>query len=122
VFTAMIASATWNVARMRQSCTGGYANATDVAEYLVARGMPFRTAHAVSAKIVRQCIDKNCNIEDLPFSDFAAASPLFQDDIYLKITPDACVQARDIPGGPASSRVQAQIEELIRFCRAADSP
>jgi argininosuccinate lyase len=117
VFTAMIASAKWNTERMAASCTGGYANATDVAEYLVKKGLPFRTAHTVSACIVRFCIDKKCNIEDLTLSRLQEAagvySSLIAADIYECITPAACVAARDIPGGPAPERVREQIRALI---------
>ena len=57
VFTAMIASAQWNIENLEKSCEGGFANATDVAEYLVRKGMPFRTAHSVAAKTVRMALD-----------------------------------------------------------------
>jgi argininosuccinate lyase len=121
VFTAMIASAKWNTERMAASCTGGYANATDVAEYLVKKGLPFRTAHTVSAQIVRHCIGKKCNIEDLTLAELQLAagahSSLIAADIYAQITPEACVTARNIPGGPAPERVCEQITALRSICK-----
>jgi argininosuccinate lyase len=121
VFTQMIFSAEWNIERMALSCVGGFSNATDVAEYLVRKGLPFRSAHEVSAKIVRACIQKKCNIEDLPLETLREASPLIEKDIYKKITPAACVEARNIPGGPAAEQTRAQIQELAAFCAQADT-
>jgi argininosuccinate lyase len=126
VFTAMIGSAKWNTGRMAASCTGGYANATDVAEYLVKKGLPFRTAHTVSAQIVRFCIGKKCNIENLTLSSLQTAagthSALIAADIYAKITPAACVTARDIPGGPAPERVKSQIATLKGYLKGEGVP
>lgn len=116
VFTHMIASATWNVERMESSCTGGHANATDIADYLVRKGMPFRTAHGVAAKAVRMCIERGCNLEDLPLQDFHACSDLFGDDVYKLITPHACVSGRDVAGGPAPCQVALQIADLQSWC------
>jgi argininosuccinate lyase len=121
VFTQMIFSAEWNTERMALSCVGGFSNATDVAEYLVRKGLPFRSAHEVSAKIVRTCIQKSCNIEDLPLKTLREASTLIEQDIYKKITPASCVEARNIPGGPAAEQTRAQIEELAAFCAQADA-
>jgi argininosuccinate lyase len=119
VFTAMMATVKWNTERMAASCTDGYANATDVAEYLVKKGLPFRTAHTVSAQIVRFCIEKKCNIEDLTLAELQAVagthSSLIAADIYAKITPAACVASRDIHGGPAPERVREQIRALRAY-------
>ncbi|MDR3312123.1 MAG: argininosuccinate lyase [Spirochaetaceae bacterium] len=118
VFTAMIATARWNVDRMAESCGGGFSNATDVAEYLARKGLPFRTAHAVSAGIVRECIEKKCAIEDLTLEDLRRHSPLVQGDIYSLIAPLACVEARNLPGGPAPDQTHRQIQALRDFCAA----
>ncbi|MDR1786526.1 MAG: argininosuccinate lyase [Spirochaetaceae bacterium] len=116
VFAAMIGSAAWRVDRMRAACSGGFGNATDLAEYLVRRGMPFREAHGVAAGIVRLCIEKNCPIEDLPLGDLRAASPLIEGDVYDKLRPESCVEARDLPGGPAPRRTEEHIAALRDFC------
>ncbi len=119
VFTYMIGTAKWNVERMASSCTGGHANATDLADYLVRKGMPFRTAHAVAAGVVRECIDSGVSdMVDLPFERFSTHSPLIETDVYAHLTPRACVSARDLPGGPHPSRVAEQIAELEAFVRA----
>ena len=117
VFTKMIGTARWNTQRMAASCTGGHANATDVAEYLVRKGMPFRTAHGVAAKAVRMCIDRGCNIEDLPLEDLQSCSHLIEEDIYSLITPRACMEARKVTGGPAPEAVAVQIHALRQWCK-----
>lgn len=116
VFTAMIGSAEWNTIRMEASCTGGHANATDVADYLVRKGMPFRTAHGVAAKAVRLCIERGCNLEELSLEDFASCSALIQKDIYEFLAPRDCVEGRNITGGPAPSQVKQQIDSLRKWC------
>ncbi len=119
VFEAMIATAQWNTQRMAASCDGGFANATDVADYLVRKGLPFRTAHGVAAQAVRLCIARGLGaIEELPLADLQALSPLFAADIYAQITPRACVEARSVTGGPAKSRVEVQIAALRAFAAA----
>jgi argininosuccinate lyase len=111
---------------MEESCTGGYANATDIAEYLVKKGLPFRTAHTVSAGIVRYCIAKGCNIEDLTLQEMkeaaGASSALIAPDLYECITPAACVAARDIAGGPAPGRVKEQIASLKAYLNGDGVP
>lgn len=115
VFTKMISSAKWNVQKMAKACEGGFLNATDVADYLVRKGLPFRTAHGVSASLVRTAIEKGCKLEDLSIEDFKASSPLIDKDIYDFITPEACVNARKTDGGPAHEKVMEQIELLKQF-------
>ena len=119
VFEAMIATARWNTQRMAASCDGGFANATDVADYLVRKGLPFRTAHGVAAQAVRLCIARGLGaIEEMPLADLQAISPLFGADIFAQITPRACVEARSVTGGPAKARVEAQIAALRAFAAA----
>lgn len=117
VFTYMISSAKWNIAKMAEGCKGGYLNATDVADYLVRKGMPFRTAHGVSAKAVRIAIEKNCELEELSMDVWKNCSDLIDDDIYNWISAKACVEARKTIGGPASERVAEQIAELSKFVK-----
>lgn len=120
IFTHMIGSAKWNVDRLAASCSGGHANATDLADYLVRKGMPFRTAHAVSAGVVRECIDLGISdMIDLPFEKFSKHSPLIGEDVYSRLSPRACVDARNLPGGPNPERVKDQIASLVKFVRSA---
>lgn len=117
VFRQMIESARWNKEKMRQSCEGGFSNATDVADYLVKKGVPFRRAHELSAKCVRLCIEKGLKaIECLTLSELKNICPDFEADLFSQITPEACVNARNITGGPAPSQTEKQIKELSDFC------
>ena len=115
IFTQMIKTATWNKKNMAAGCDGGYLNATDVADYLVRKGLPFRTAHGVSAGLVRIAIEKNCLLEELDFSEYQKASVLFQKDIYELITPKKCVEIRKTTGGPSPLALEKQIEQLLAF-------
>ncbi len=116
VFEVMIKTAEWNLPKMVESCFGGFANATDVADYLVRKGMPFRVAHGVSAKCVRLAIDSGLSaIEELSLGDIKKISPLFEEDIFEKITPKACMTARKTTGGPGN--IDKQIEALKAFCK-----
>lgn len=115
IFSEMVRTAKWNEKNMTDSCEGGFLNATDVADYLVRKGMPFRTAHGVSAKLVRSAIEKNCKLEELDFSEYKKASQLFENDIFELITSKKCVEIRNITGGPASEQVQKQIDVLEKF-------
>lgn len=115
IFSEMVRTAKWNEKNMADSCQGGFLNATDVADYLVRKGMPFRTAHGVSAKLVRSAIENNCKLEELDFSEYKKASPLFENDIFELITSKKCVEIRNITGGPASEQVQKQIDVLEKF-------
>ena len=115
IFSEMVRTAKWNEKNMAESCEGGFLNTTDVADYLVRKGMPFRTAHGVSAKLVRSAIEKNCKLEEIDFSEYKKASPLFENDIFDLITSKKCVEIRNITGGPASEQVQKQIDVLEKF-------
>ncbi|MCR4823141.1 MAG: argininosuccinate lyase [Treponema sp.] len=116
VFEAMIKSARWNLPQMKDSCFGGFANATDVADYLVRKGLPFRLAHGVSAKCVRLAIDSGLSaIEELKLEDMKKISDLFEEDIFEKITPQACMEGRKTTGGPGA--IDQQIKILEDFCK-----
>ena len=119
VFRQMIATATWNVERMAASCEGGFSNATDLAEYLVKKGLPFRTAHTVAARVVRRALEAGLSrIEDLPLEQLQEESPLIEQDVYELLSPKACVENRKGKGSPAPCRVQEQLEALHSFCAA----
>ena len=115
IFTEMVRTASWNKDIMTGACDGGYLNATDIADYLVRKGMPFRTAHGVSAGLVRIAIEKGCLLEELSFEEYQKASSLFEKDIFELITPAKCVEIRKTIGGPAPSEVQKQIDKLSAF-------
>ncbi len=109
VFAPMLATMRVNVERMHDRAKGGFINATDAADYLAARGVPFREAHAVIGNLVKLAEDKDVALEDLSLEDFQQLSPVFQADIYDYIKIEKCVAARNIPGGPAIPAVEAAI-------------
>ena len=121
IFTEMVRTAKWNAKSMEDACDGGFLNATDIADYLVRKGMPFRTAHGVSAGLVRKAIDKNCKLEELSFEEYKSASELFEKDVLELIKPANCVEIRKTTGGPASEKVQIQIDKLNDFVKTAES-
>jgi argininosuccinate lyase len=118
MFAGMIRDAQFNIKRMKAACSGGFLEATDTAEYLVRKGLPFRKAHEIAALIVRDCIEAGQrHITDMPLSRLRERSKLFEDDIYKALTPAACVKARSLPGGPAPKEVRRQIRVLRKKLR-----
>ena len=114
IFAGMMKTAQFNLKRMKTACIGGFLEATDTAEYLVRKGLPFRQAHETAALIVRECIEKgHKHISSLSLAELKKHSKLFDEDIYKAITPFACVKGRDLPGGPAPKEVRRQIK-IIR--------
>ncbi len=113
MFRGMMESADFNLARMKAACAGGFLEATDAAEYLVRKGLPFRKAHETAALIVRDCIEAGQRgIASRTLAELQARSELFDEDVYKALTPLACVKARALPGGPAPAEVRRQIREL----------
>lgn len=109
VFTSMIQTASWNKEKMKASCYGGYANATDLADYLVKKGIPFRKAHEYSASCVRLAIEKKVNLEDLSLQDLKKICPDIGEDIFDVLPPECCKEARQTTGGPGNSKVAEQL-------------
>ncbi len=105
VFTKMLSTMTVNKAAMYKGAQGGFANATDVADYMVKKGLPFREAHEVVGKMVFYCIKNNKSIDALTIEEFKDCSILFEQDIYEAISLQKCVNDRKLPGGPAKSTV-----------------
>ena len=111
VFAKMIATMTVNKDSMLRGAKGGFTNATDVADYLVKHGLPFRDAHAVVGKMVAYCIEKDTVIDALTLDEFKSFSELFGDDIYDAISLTTCVNQRKLTGGPAIETVKKLIEK-----------
>ena len=96
---------------MARECGVGHLAATDVADYLAKRGLPFREAHAVVGHLVLMCEKRGCNLEDLPFEGvFREASPLFERDITEALDIPSIVAARTTEGGTAPAAVAAQLQ------------
>ncbi|OIQ09942.1 argininosuccinate lyase 1 [Moorella thermoacetica] len=110
VFTPMLATARFRVERMRADASRGFAAATDVAEYLVRKGLPFREAHAVVGSLVLHCLREGRSFQDLSVEEWQSFSPLFDNDIFGCLEAEACVNGRNLPGGPAPEAVGKAIE------------
>jgi argininosuccinate lyase len=113
-YTGMLRTMTINKDRMKLAAAGGYTNATDLADYLVKKGMPFRDAHAVSGRLVKHCILKNCALLDLSLEEFQYFSSVITEDIYEAISLETCVNGRRITGGPAAATVKKSIDNAYK--------
>ncbi len=113
IFATMLPALGFNLDRMRRAAAESFSLATDVADYLVKKGLPFREAHGIVGGLVRECEQRRCELTQLPLDVYKAASPLFEGDI-LDLDVDAALAARDIPGGTAPRRVREAAESLRR--------
>jgi argininosuccinate lyase len=101
-----------NEKNMYESAKKGYINATDLADYLVVKGMPFRDAYNVSGKAVSYCIGRGCALEDLPVEEFRQFSDLIEEDIHQRLSLKTCVERRNSAGGTSPASVRKQIEYI----------
>ncbi len=108
VFKSMISTMRVNEGKMRTAAAQGFTNATDAADYLVKKGMPFRDAHKVIGEIVAYCISRNKAIEEMTISEFKEFSELFENDVYDAISLETCVNLRNVTGGTSTFQVKQQ--------------
>ena len=116
LFTGMIATMKFRKDNMAKSALGGFTNATDAADYLVNKGVPFRDAHGIIGRMVLYCIDKNCSIDDLSLEELKNLSDKFEADIYDAISLKTCVEKRltiGAPGSEAMKQVIAMSKEYL---------
>ena len=116
-FTPMIETMTVLKDNMRNAAAKGFINATDCADYLVGKGLPFRDAYKATGELVALCIDKNLTLETLPIEEYKKICPLFDDEIYTAINLEKCVADRLVPGGPSKESVEAQIKAAKDFIK-----
>lgn len=115
VFCDMIATMTVKKDNMLQGSKGGFTNATDVADYLVKKGLPFREAHSVVGQMVYYAVTNNKNLDEFTPEEFAKFSNIIGDDIYDAISMETCVNDRKIIGGPAKATVEKAIAKAEKF-------
>ena len=118
VFAAMVDTMTVLPQNMRAAASKGFLNATDCADYLTKKGMPFRDSYKISGKLVYLCTEKNCTLEDLSLTELKKLSPLFAPDVYEAIRLDTCVSQRKSYGGPAVEQTSMQIAAIEHFIAA----
>jgi argininosuccinate lyase len=115
ILSPMVASMKVNAENTYRAAQKGFINATDLADYLVKKGMPFRSAYKIVGQIVADCIKKNCVLDEYSLSDYQAFSPLFAEDLYGEISLETCVQKRCSEGGASPKSVRAQIMQMKEF-------
>ncbi len=99
---------------MRRAASEGFATATDLADYLVKKGLPFREAHEAVARAVRFAAEQGKDLADVALADLQRFSPLIAEDVYAVLTLEGSLNARDHPGGTAPSQVRAAIARARR--------
>lgn len=110
IFSPMIETMTVLTDNMKKAAGEGFINATDLADYLVKRGMPFRTAYKISGRLVALCIEKHTVLEDLPLSEYRQFSELFDEQLYDAVNLENCVKRRISEGGTSVESVERQIK------------
>ena len=115
VFAPMLATMTTLPDNMKKAAQGGFINATDLADYLVKKGMPFRSAYKISGQLVAKCIAEGCVLETLPLEAYRQYSDLFDEDLYQDIDLLTCVQKRISEGGTSVQSVEDQIAYVKEF-------
>jgi argininosuccinate lyase len=119
-FIPMLDSAKILTENMRKAAAKGFINATDCADYLVAKGIPFRDAYKAVGILVARCIELNSDLETLPLEEYAAANPAFGNDVYEAINLDRCVTERKSYGGPSPENVTAQAARILALLKTIE--
>jgi argininosuccinate lyase len=114
VLNEMLPSIKFNIKKMHETATEGYSTATDMAEYLVKKGLPFRRAHEVTGRIVLSCIGKKKKFEELTLKELNQFSPLISDDIYSFLKPEESVRGKKSTGSTSPEEVRRQIKRHMR--------
>ncbi len=117
VFVPMIDTMKALPDNMRAAASGGFINATDCADYLVRKGMPFRTAYKITGELVAECITKKTDLESLSLEEYRAHTELFSADIYENISLERCVEKRTSKGGTTKSSVLCQVKYIREFLK-----
>jgi len=112
IYREMISTMKIKKDSMAAAAKYGYMNATDAADYLVSKGLPFRDCHEIIGSLVLHCINKGCAIEDLPLEELKKFSDKFDRDIYEKITPEACIRGKRSQGSTSFESVKKQLQDL----------
>ena len=115
VMTGMLRTATWRKDNMKKAAGLGFTNATDAADYLAKKGMPFRDAHEVVGKLVLYCEQNGKAIDALSLAELQSLSPMFKDDVFDALSLEACVQRRAVFGGPNADSVIKHIKLIRKF-------
>ena len=116
-FTPMFKTMTVLKDNMRRAAASGFINATDCADYLVKKGVPFRDAYKITGTLVSRCLELNSTLEDLPIDEYKKSSNVFDNDIFESISLEKCLNDRSVLGGPAKSVVENHVEKVKTFLK-----
>ena len=122
IMAAMLGELEFRGERMREACKAGFINATELADYLVAKGLPFREAHHVTGQAVAAAERENKGLEDLTLPELEALSPRIGNDVYEVLQYAAAVRRRETPGGTGPRSVARQLEAMGRWLEACGAP
>lgn len=117
LFTGMISTMKFRKDRMAVSAMKGFTNATDLADYLVTKGVPFRDAHGIVGRIVLTCIDQGISIEEMPLQELKEYSECFENDVYEAISLKTCVEKRNTIGGPGIIAMKQEITSCEEYLK-----
>ncbi len=115
VFAPMVETMKTNPNKMAEACNRGFINATDLADYMTKKGMPFRSAYKIVGTIVGDCVKKNTTLEKLSLNDFKSYDSIFESDLYEEIDMTTCVEKRISAGGTGLKSINSQISKVERF-------
>lgn len=120
LFTGMMESMTFQKGKMETSAMMGFTNATDAADYLVKKGVPFRDAHSIIGRLVLYCIDKGTSIDALTIEELKQISTVFDEDVYREISLETCVEKRLTYGAPSAQIMKKQVEANAEYLKKGD--
>jgi argininosuccinate lyase len=120
VFTGMVATMRVKGEKTHRAAEEGYILATDLADYLVGKGVPFREAHNIVGKLVQYAVERGKSFRELSISDYKNFSPLFGEDVY-SISVESAIAARNIPGGTAPEQVKQQLARARKIVQGEDA-
>jgi argininosuccinate lyase len=120
LFNGMLATTAFNKEVMKRSASKGFTNATDAADYLVGKGIPFRDAHEIIGRVVLSCLEKDIAIDQMPLDELQGISPVFEEDIYQAISLETCVNQRETIGAPGKSAMEAVIQKHKKYLESEE--
>lgn len=118
LFRGMLDTLTFHPEQMRASAEGGFTNATDAADYLVGKGVPFRDAHGIIGQLVLYCIEHNISLGEMSLEEYQKISPVFEEDIYDAISMETCVEKRNTIGAPGQKAMAEVIQKCEEYLKA----
>jgi argininosuccinate lyase len=118
VMSGALATASFDAERMADAAMESFTNATDLADYLARKGLPFLEAHEKAGRLVRICDERGISLEELPLEDYRKIEPRIEDDVLRILSTESCIASRDLPGGTAPGRVEEAIAEAAQWLQS----